>query len=187
MPKLQRGLLLGRGGERLHELRRGHLSGQHRFCHMLELHPRNLRGDHRVPFALELRQLPRGYLLGGGCERMYELRGGDPPARLKVVELPFLHHRNLLGRGRHSVLKLPSGDLRAQHGRRELFQLRGGHVPHDQRRDRIDKLFHLRRRHVLDCWFGCLFELRGRYVSGHRWGVALFKLPRWKNLGGRCE
>ena len=80
-------------------------------------------------------------LLRVGGVGLHELRGGDLPGQHGGGELPFLHHRNLLGRGCHRVLKLPPGDLRAQHGRRELFQLRGGHVPHDKRRDRIDELF----------------------------------------------
>ena len=85
---------------------------------------------------------------------LHELRGGVLPARLGVVELLFLHHRNVFGRGCDRVLKLPPRDLRAQHRRCELFQLRGGHVPHDQRRDRIDELLQLRPGHVLGRWVG---------------------------------
>ncbi len=115
-------------------LRRGDVPAEHGFSRVPNLRLWDL---HRV-----------------GGVGLHELRGGDLPARIWIVELPFLHHRNLLGRRRNRLLKLPPGDLRAQHGRRELFQLRGGHVPPDQRRDRIGELFQLRTWHVFGCWVG---------------------------------
>ena len=150
--------LLWGGGERLHELQRGHvlIDGGRvgllsvRRGHLLvggleRLHGLRCRDLPRVDGRDGLHELRRGVILGGGGNVVRELCGGDLPKRERVVKL----------RG------VRPGYIFRQRGRIVVFGVRG-----------------VRVRLVLGQRSERVHELRRRYVLGKRVGERMLFLSR---------
>lgn len=175
--------LLDGGGERVYELRSGHIPSVWRVVQLFGVFGGKVQHHHRKPIVLKLRKLRRGLLLGQPGKLVQRMLLGDLPGGFRLKLLQQLRRRALREHpgffGLWKLPQLPRRDVSNERRLRELLQLPRGNLPGRYGRFGVDELCQLRRGLIRGGVRGKLVhELRYRAVSGHTGLDIMRRLPR---------